>query len=86
MILTFLSFPGREGLNPCALESSTFRSSKALLSWGWCAMKEEGQAWGPHSIFRHHLLDEKLCLLLPAILEVSLAIGSEAERWRRPCS
>lgn len=74
MILTFLSFPGREGPNPCALEPGTF-----LSSWGWCAVGEEGQAWGPHPIFRHHLLNE-LCLLLPAALEVSLEVKQQVKR------
>lgn len=42
-------------------------------------MGEERQAWGPHPIFRHHLLDE-LCLLLPAILEVSLEVKQEVKK------
>ena len=71
--------PWERGAQPLCSGAWHLPLLKALLSRGWCAVGEEGQAWGPHPIFWHHLLNE-LCLLLPAILEVSLEVKQEVKR------
>ena len=75
MILTFLSFPGREGPNPCALEPGTFLSSKPCFPG-------DGVLWGrrgrPGGLTPSSGTNE-LCLLLPAILEVSLEVKQEVK-------